>query len=89
MLSQVHCGTLFFAPDGFYPLGEGYTLTPSLIRPASVGELRLTSANPEDKPAILPNYLSDARDLRTLVDATMHARPAPATNSIETSPEAG
>merc|ERR1719401_932243 len=63
---QVHCGTLFFEPDGFYPSGEGFTLTPTLIHTQTSGTLRLRSADPFEKPEIVPNYLRDERDLKQM-----------------------
>jgi choline dehydrogenase-like flavoprotein len=63
---QVHCGTVFFEPDGFYPSGEGFTLTPTLIHTETTGSLRLRSADPFEKPEITPNYLSDIRDVEQL-----------------------
>lgn len=60
---QVHCGTVFFEPDGFYPSGEGFTLTPTLIRSKALGSLRLRSADPFDKPEIIANYLRDQEDI--------------------------
>lgn len=63
---QVHCGTLFFEPDGFYPSGEGFTLTPTLIHTKTVGSLKLRSSDPFDKPEINPNYLADPADLLQL-----------------------
>jgi len=65
----VHIGTIFFEPDGFSPLGEGFTLTPSLIHPRSVGTLRLRSDDIEEKPIIRANYLTDPEeyDLNQLV----------------------
>lgn len=71
---QVHCGVLFFEPDGFYPSGEGFTLTPSLIRPQSVGHMTLRSADPFDKPEICPNYLADERDVQQLCRGVRIAR---------------
>ena len=71
---QVHRGTIFFHPEGFTPVGEGFTLTPSLIHPKSVGHLELASDNPNDRPIICGNYLSDPRDVETLVDGIKHVR---------------
>eukprot|EP00931_Biecheleriopsis_adriatica_P088120 TRINITY_DN62499_c0_g1_i1.p1 TRINITY_DN62499_c0_g1~~TRINITY_DN62499_c0_g1_i1.p1 ORF type:complete len:589 (-),score=116.00 TRINITY_DN62499_c0_g1_i1:33-1799(-) len=59
---QVHLGTVFFEPDGFYPSGEGFTLTPTLIRSHSSGSLRLRSTDPFEKPEIVQNYLSSEED---------------------------
>ena len=73
---QVHCGVLFFEPNGFHPSGEGFTLTPSLIRPQSVGQIRLRSADPTERPIIEPRYLSDSggQDMAMLVAGVKHVR---------------
>eukprot|EP00516_Mucochytrium_quahogii_P002527 CAMPEP_0203744076 /NCGR_PEP_ID=MMETSP0098-20131031/274_1 /ASSEMBLY_ACC=CAM_ASM_000208 /TAXON_ID=96639 /ORGANISM=" , Strain NY0313808BC1" /LENGTH=620 /DNA_ID=CAMNT_0050631503 /DNA_START=113 /DNA_END=1975 /DNA_ORIENTATION=- len=73
---QLHCGTIFFEPDGFSPLGEGFTLTPSLIYPKSVGSVELESDDPEDKPIINANYLTDPadEDFKQLVKGVRFAR---------------
>lgn len=71
---QVHIGTLFFDPQVFSPLGEGFTLTPSLIRPRSTGRILLRSNDPFDRPRIFANYLSDPRDVQTLVDGVKFVR---------------
>lgn len=63
---QVHCGTVFFEPDGFYPSGEGFTLTPTLPHTNTFGSLRLRSADPFEKPEIVANYLSDEEDVAQL-----------------------
>lgn len=63
---QVHIGTLFFEPDGFYPSGEGFTLTPTLIHSGTSGRLRLRSADPFEKPEIRPGYLEDEADVAQL-----------------------
>ena len=45
---------------------RGFTLQVDQLRPASKGSITLTSANPEDRPAVHFNYLADAYDLREL-----------------------
>ena len=47
---------------------SGFTLLVYQLRPESRGEIRLKSANPNDAPAMRPNYLSAATDQRTIVD---------------------
>ncbi|CAK0889878.1 unnamed protein product [Prorocentrum cordatum] len=59
---QVHMGTVFFEPDGFYPSGEGFTLTPTLIHSATAGRLELRSGDPFEKPRIVANYLQSEVD---------------------------
>lgn len=44
-----------------------YSLSPSVARPHSRGELRLRSASPQDLPLIDPRLLSDPRDVQTLM----------------------
>ena len=44
-----------------------FTLLPCLARPKSVGSIRLKSKNYTEHPHIDPQYLSDERDVKTLV----------------------
>lgn len=48
---------------------DTFSMFPVLLRPKSRGHIRLRSSNPADPPIIDPNYLSDERDLMTLVEA--------------------
>jgi choline dehydrogenase len=48
---------------------SGFTLLVYQLRPESRGEIRLKSADPNDSPAMRPNYLSAPTDQRTIVDA--------------------
>ncbi len=49
------------------PTAHGLTLGVELLQPNSRGHIRLASADPADPPAIDPNLLTDAADLRRLV----------------------
>ena len=49
--------------------GPGFMANASVMRPYSRGAVRLASADPSAPPDIRLNYLSDLRDLETLVDA--------------------
>lgn len=48
-------------------LGRGYSLHVCALRPYSRGEVRLASADLRNAPLIDPKFLSDERDLETLV----------------------
>ena len=50
--------------------GHGFSLHACVLRPESRGWVRLKSAEGREAPAINPNFLSDARDLHLLRDAT-------------------
>ncbi|KAI6042562.1 hypothetical protein EDC04DRAFT_2891936 [Pisolithus marmoratus] len=48
-------------------IGNGFMILPTLLRPTSVGTVRLKSADPWDDPLIDPNYLSTQHDVDVLV----------------------
>ncbi len=52
--------------DGLHKF-SGFTMIAYQLRPESRGEIRLKSANPADPPAMIPNYLTDEVDQRTIV----------------------
>ncbi len=47
--------------------GPGYTLQVCMLRPHSRGTVRLASADMRDPPLIDPNFLSDQRDIDTML----------------------
>ena len=47
---------------------EGFTLCPTLLHPRSRGSVTVVSADPFEHPKIDPNYLSDRRDVLTLIE---------------------
>jgi choline dehydrogenase len=47
---------------------SGFTMIAYQLRPESVGEITLKSADPAAAPALYPNYLATETDQRTLVD---------------------
>jgi choline dehydrogenase len=52
------------------PRGEAFTLVPTLLYPKSRGQVRLRSADPLAAPSIDPRYLSEADDVRVILDGT-------------------
>ena len=55
--------------EGHAGEGHGFSPVPMLVRPASVGELRLASADPDEMPLIDPRYLTAQADVDALVRA--------------------
>ena len=53
---------------------SGFTIIVYQLRPESRGEIRLKSANPQDPPAMIPNYLATETDRRTIIDGLMLGR---------------
>ena len=56
------------------PSVHGHMLLVQLLRPKSVGSVRLASARPQDKPVIDPNFFADPYDMRTLMAGFREAR---------------
>jgi choline dehydrogenase len=65
---QFYVGRGLEDPDRFV------TITASLVRPKSRGEVRLRSANVEDAPIVRANYLQEEADVRALVRGVHLAR---------------
>jgi choline dehydrogenase len=72
---------LLFTPGSYAPNGigrlelePGMTIVACVARPDSRGTIMARSADPLDRPAIRPNYLSDPSDMRVLLAGTDHAR---------------
>ena len=61
--------------------GYGYSCHVCVLRPYSRGEVFLLSGNPLDSPGIDPKFLSDDRDLKTLIKGAKITR-----NIMETPP---
>jgi choline dehydrogenase len=65
---QFYVGRGLDQPDAFV------TVTASLVRPRSRGDVRLRSANPLDAPIVRANYLQAAEDVEALVGGVRLAR---------------
>jgi choline dehydrogenase len=56
-----------------FPLIDGYTVLPTLLRPESRGFVGISSGNPFDAPVIQPNFLESENDQQLLLKATKKA----------------
>lgn len=54
--------------------GYGYSCHVCVLRPHSRGTVAISSANPTEDPLIDPNFLSDDRDLKTLIKGAKMTR---------------
>lgn len=82
---QIYCVPMIaYATTGVdaVPDVDGIKLHVTLLRPWSTGSMRLRSADPADAPLVDPNYLSDERDLRYLIDGLRVARALAATGPL-------
>ncbi|MEU9381232.1 GMC family oxidoreductase N-terminal domain-containing protein, partial [Streptomyces sp. NPDC048279] len=61
-------------PNPVAPVGNGFTIGVSPMRPASRGTLRITSADPYAPPLIDPNYFAEEEDLRVVLSGIKAAR---------------
>ena len=52
-----------------YSYKDGFTILPTLLRPKSRGTVSLRSRNPLAPPVIQPNFLSEAADVKVLLEA--------------------
>lgn len=59
--------------EGVHPF-SAFTMSVCQLRPESRGEIRLASSEPRAYPKIIPNYLSEEIDCRTLVAGVKIAR---------------
>jgi len=56
------------------PRRHGYFLHMAVLRPATRGRLRLSSADPRARPTLHPAFLEDRRDVQVLIRAMQQAR---------------
>ncbi|PNY82561.1 GMC family oxidoreductase [Deinococcus koreensis] len=72
---QFHFGPAYFRDHGFQRApGHHFSVGPVLVAPESRGRITLSSRDPLAAPLIDPAYLSDERDLQSLVAGVRQAR---------------
>jgi choline dehydrogenase len=72
---QYHFAPAYFNDNGFDEFdGHAFTNGPVLVSPKSRGKLWLRSADPDDKPRILVNALTEPEDVQSLVAGVKLAR---------------
>jgi len=67
----------------FMPMGNGFSILPTLLYPRSRGEIRLRSADPAEAPAIDPRYFSDDFDLRVLIEGVRMSQEIAASKQLD------
>jgi len=66
---QIHCLPAYVVDHGRMRIkGHGITINTCNLRPRSIGEIKLNSANPLDPPAINPNFVSDPYDWKISIE---------------------
>ncbi|WP_080059574.1 GMC family oxidoreductase [Spirosoma aerolatum] len=78
---QLHFAPVHFGNDGStdfydlstYPLTDGYTVLPTLLKPKSRGYVSLSSKNSLDAPIIQPNYMAEEADRLVLISGIRKA----------------
>ena len=83
---DVQFATVIFSADrpaeGLHKF-SGFSVVVYQLRPESRGELKLKSADPNDAPAMHPNYLATETDRRTIVDGLKLGRRILATPDMQ------
>ena len=65
---------LFRSQVPFSPTGGAIVLSTAVVRPDSVGTLKLASRDPEDAPRIDHNFLATGRDARRMLEGARLSR---------------
>ncbi|HET6831058.1 MAG TPA: GMC family oxidoreductase N-terminal domain-containing protein [Solirubrobacterales bacterium] len=77
---QFHLAPAYFADNGFEEYdGHAMTIGPVLVAPRARGEITLASSDPEAKPSLVGNHLTEQADVDALVWGVKLARELVAT----------
>ncbi|MGY1496838.1 GMC family oxidoreductase [Streptomyces sp. QTS52] len=71
---DVHVSATHLIDPAYSPTGAAIVLAVAVVRPDSIGSVRLSSRDPKDAPLIDFNFLSEARDRRRMVESIKHTR---------------
>jgi choline dehydrogenase len=71
---DIHISATHLIDPAFSPTGGAIVLAVSIVRPDSIGSLRLRSRDPKDAPDIDYRFLVEPRDLRRMVEAVKLSR---------------
>ncbi len=72
---QFHFAPSYYVNHGFdNPEGHGFGIGATMVQPRSKGRLTLRSADPQQPPAIAPDYLTDRADLEVLIEGARLGR---------------
>ena len=72
---QFHLAPAYFADHGFEEYdGHAITIGPVLVEPRARGELTLASSEPNDKPRMIGNHLTDDADVAAMLSGVKLAR---------------
>jgi choline dehydrogenase len=71
---DIHISATHLIDPAFSPTGGAIVLAVSIVRPDSIGTVRLSSRNPRVAPVIDYNFLTEPRDLRRMVEAVKLSR---------------
>ncbi|MFE7569581.1 GMC family oxidoreductase [Streptomyces sp. NPDC057539] len=71
---DLHISATHLIDPAFSPTGGAIVLAASIVRPDSIGTLRLRSRDPKDAPLIDYNFLAEPRDVRRMVEAVKLSR---------------
>ncbi|MFD3563140.1 GMC family oxidoreductase [Streptomyces sp. NPDC058686] len=71
---DIHISATHLIDPAFSPTGGAIVLAVSIVRPDSIGTVRLSSRDPKVAPVIDYNFLTEPRDLRRMVEAVKLSR---------------
>jgi choline dehydrogenase len=71
---DLHVTATHLLPGSFSPTGGAIVLAISVVKPDSVGTLRLASRDPNEAPMIDANYLATGRDARRMLEGVKLSR---------------